>query len=80
MKNKYMKKHEIYSAIDQLRTKNINEVDPIILGHLLEYLDNNAETIASLYEDNRDEYNEETENRDDDLWHDQWESHEFGSN
>ena len=49
-KNTYTMKHEIYNALDQLREKKINEVDPVILGHILAYVENNAETIASLYE------------------------------
>ena len=52
--NKITIKHEIYTAIDQLREKNINGVDPIILERILNYVDNNAETIASLYEDSEE--------------------------
>lgn len=52
--NKITIKHEIYTAIDQLREKNINDVDPIILERILNYVDNNAETIASLYEDSEE--------------------------
>lgn len=52
--NKITIKHEIYTAIDQLREKKINDVDPIILERILNYVDNNAETIASLYEDSEE--------------------------
>ena len=51
---KYTLKHEIYTAIDQLREKKINDVDPIIMERILNYVDNNAETIASLYEDSEE--------------------------
>ena len=51
---KYTLKHEIYTAIDQLREKKINAVDPIIMERILNYVDNNAETIASLYEDSEE--------------------------
>jgi len=53
-KSTYTLKHEIYTAIDQLREKKINDVDPIIMERILNYVDNNAETIASLYEDPED--------------------------
>ena len=52
--NKITIKHEIYTAIDQLREKKINGVDPIIMERILNYVDNNAETIASLYEDSEE--------------------------
>lgn len=52
--NKIKIKHEIYTAIDQLREKKINGVDPIIMERILNYVDNNAETIASLYEDSEE--------------------------
>ena len=53
-KSTYTMKQEIYTAIDQLREKKINDVDPIILERILNYVDNNAETIASLYEDSEE--------------------------
>ena len=53
-KSTYTLKHEIYAALDQLRENKINGVDPIILERILNYVDNNAETIASLYEDSEE--------------------------
>ena len=53
-KSTYTLKHEIYAALDQLREKKINDVDPIIMERILNYVDNNAETIASLYEDSEE--------------------------
>lgn len=53
-KSTYTLKQEIYTAIDQLRENKINDVDPIILSHILNYVDNNAENIASLYEDSEE--------------------------
>ena len=53
-KSTYTLKQEIYTAIDQLRENKINDVDPIILSRILNYVDNNAETIASLYEDSEE--------------------------
>ena len=55
-KSTYEMKHEIYTALDLLREKKINEVDPVILSHILNYVDNNAETIASLYENSHENY------------------------
>lgn len=52
--NKITIKHEIYTALDQLREKKINDVDPIIMERILNYVDNNAETIASLYENSEE--------------------------
>ena len=53
-KSTYTLKQEIYTAIDQLRENKINDVDPIILSRILNYVDNNAENIASLYEDSEE--------------------------
>ena len=53
-KSTYTLKHEIYTAIDQLREKKINDVDAIIMERILNYVDNNAENIASLYEDSEE--------------------------
>lgn len=53
-KSTYTLKQEIYTAIDQLREKKINDVDPIIMERILNYVDNNAENIASLYEDSEE--------------------------
>lgn len=50
----YTLKQEIYTALDQLREKKINDVDPIIMERILNYVDNNAENIASLYEDSEE--------------------------
>ena len=54
VKSTYTLKQEIYTALDQLREKKINDVDPIIMERILNYVDNNAETIASLYEDSEE--------------------------
>ena len=53
-KSTYTLNLEIYTAIDQLREKKINDVDPIIMERILNYVDNNAENIASLYEDSEE--------------------------
>ena len=54
VKSTYTLKQEIYTALDQLREKKINDVDPIIMERILNYVDNNAENIASLYEDSEE--------------------------
>ena len=50
MKTTYQKKHEIFEAIDIIRDSKPN-VDPILLERMMNYLENNAEVIAKLYED-----------------------------
>ena len=45
----YKMKHEIWAILDELRETKIAQVDPTILAHIIDYVDNNAETIASLY-------------------------------
>lgn len=50
MKTTYQKKHEIYNAIDIIRdSKPI--VDPVLFERMMNYLENNAEVIAGMYED-----------------------------
>lgn len=48
--NSRMNKDVIYSTIDLIRDKKYDQVDPFVLGRLLNYLDAHADDVVTCYE------------------------------
>ena len=49
-----MNTQEIYAAIDLIRAKKFNEVDPLVLDRLCNYAETNADDIAEAYKESEE--------------------------